>query len=177
MVIHRYYSFDTLIKVSSSSSTVSLLSYHKTQKMCDPLLVTLLKMRLPLQSNHSGSFSFFKADLACVNAVRWVKERKGRGGGEGGVLRTLSRTWKSRNNTSRWLKLCVYVSRKFPTEKDSAWLELFIIPLSAELMISRVPVTVFCLKPPRKDMSSSLPSFCVYWISFAHFCGGLFFGS
>ena len=26
----------------------------------------------------------------------------------------------------------------------------------------KLPVIVFCLKPPRKDISSSLPSFCVY---------------
>ena len=175
MIIHRYYSFDTLIKVSSSSSTVSLLSYHKTQKMCDPLLVTLLKMRLPLQSNHSGSFSFFKADLACVNAVRWVKERKGRGGGEGGVLRTLSRTLKSRNNASRWLKLRLRFT-EFSDVKGQCMAGT-VYNATVCRVTDELPVIVFCLKPPRKDISSSLPSFCVYWISFAHFCGGLFFGS
>ena len=56
------------------------LSYHKNQKMCDPILVTLLKMR-PHYSQTTPEVFPFRADLTCVNAVRWVKERKGRGEG------------------------------------------------------------------------------------------------
>ena len=61
-----------------ANSKYEELSYHKTHKLCDPLLVSLLKMQLHYsQTTRTGSLSFFKADLSCVNAVRWVKERKG----------------------------------------------------------------------------------------------------
>jgi len=48
----------------------------------------------------------------------------------------VSRTLKSRNNASRWLKFHVHVSRKFTKQKDIAWLDLFRM-LCAELPLPR----------------------------------------
>ena len=82
------------------------------------------------------------------------------GGGEGGVLRTLSRTLKSRNNASRWLKL-----RLRFTEFSDVKGQCMAGPVYNATVCSvtdELPVIVFCLKPLRKDIPSSLPLFCVY---------------
>ena len=66
-------------------------------------------------------------------------KRRRRGKGESPTH--VSRTSTSKNNASLGLKFRVHVSRKFPKEKDSGWLDLFRMLLSAELIVG----LMFCL--------------------------------